>query len=231
MGYSGEIHPVTWINAMTDSMFKSIAPYNYPHLVQEDNIEADPGFDAQMVADVVEKELTFIKEYRKLGWTFLEDAPKEMLYNPDGKLFDLTWPLPWSLSYTNETLLTHAEGGFPVGDLNWFPDKKTEWDDWVSSVEPQVTNATPRNYELSQNYPNPFNPTTNISFTIPASGKTSLEVYNVLGQKVVTLVNNEKLSAGSYKYKFDATNLSSGIYFYKLQSKNYSQIKKMMLIK
>jgi hypothetical protein len=231
MGYSGEIHPVTWINAMTDSMFKSIAPYNYPHLVQENNIEADPGFDAQMVADVFEKELAFIKEYRKLGWTLLPDAPKDMLYCPDGKLFDLTWPLPWSLAYTNEDLLKHAEGGFPVGDLNWFPDKKAEWEDWVSSVEPQVNHTTPRNYELSQNYPNPFNPVTSISFTIPASGKTSLEVYNVLGQKVVTLVNNEKLSAGSYKYKFNAANLTSGIYFYKLQSKNYSQTKKMMLIK
>jgi hypothetical protein len=85
-------------------------------------------------------------------------------------------------------------------------------------------------YKLEQNYPNPFNPTTEISFSIPTAGNTSLEIYNILGQKVATLVNKE-LNLGLHKYQFDASNLSSGIYFYKLQSNNFTSIKKMMLIK
>ena len=69
-----------------------------------------------------------------------------------------------------------------------------------------------------------------MNFSIPISGNTTLTIYNVLGQKIATLVS-KNLSAGSYKYKFDASNLTSGVYFYKLQSNDYSQIKKMMLLK
>jgi len=84
--------------------------------------------------------------------------------------------------------------------------------------------------ELSQNYPNPFNPTTEISFSIAKAGNTELSIYNILGQKVTTLVSKE-LNAGSHKYQFDASNLTSGIYFYKLQSGDFTSIKKMMLLK
>ena len=85
-------------------------------------------------------------------------------------------------------------------------------------------------YKLDQNYPNPFNPTTVINFTIPNAGNTKVEVFNILGQKVMTLLN-ENLEVGSHKVEFNASNLTSGIYFYKLQSNNFTSIKKMMLIK
>ncbi len=225
-GYSGKIYPVTWINHITDSMFTD--KEHYPNLVQENNVELDPGFDATMGAAVLAKEIPFVKEYRKVGWTTLN--VDERYYNPDGpgKLFDLNWPLSLNLTYTNTDVLTHAEGGFPAGDLNWFPDKKAEW--ILTGVKKDPGQSIPSDYKLSQNYPNPFNPTTVISFAIPVAGNTTLAIYNILGQKVATLVN-EKLSAGSYKYQFDASNLTSGIYFYKLQSSNYSQIRKMTLLK
>ncbi len=85
-------------------------------------------------------------------------------------------------------------------------------------------------YSLKQNYPNPFNPATQIDFSIPISGNTRLEVYNVLGQKVATLVNKE-LQAGSHSYRFNANNLPSGVYIYKLQSSSFSRVMKMMIIK
>ncbi len=85
-------------------------------------------------------------------------------------------------------------------------------------------------YKLEQNYPNPFNPSTVINYTIPKAGVTKVEVFNILGQKVITLVN-KNLEAGSHKVEFNANNLTSGIYFYKLQSNNFTSIKKMMLIK
>jgi hypothetical protein len=90
--------------------------------------------------------------------------------------------------------------------------------------------ATPAAYELSQNYPNPFNPSTEIRYAIPASGLTSLMVYNLLGQEVATLVN-EVQNAGSYTIRFDARSLPSGMYFARLRSGSFSSVKKMLLVK
>lgn len=87
-----------------------------------------------------------------------------------------------------------------------------------------------KNYSLMQNYPNPFNPTTIISFMLKNSGHTTLKVYNVMGEEIATLVNNY-LVQGKYDLQFNANQLPSGIYIYKLTSGNFSQTKKMMLIK
>jgi len=83
---------------------------------------------------------------------------------------------------------------------------------------------------LKQNFPNPFNPTTIIKFAIPTSGLVTLKVYNVLGKEVATLVNEVKV-AGEYSADFNASNLTTGVYFYKLTSGNFSEVKKMMLVK
>ena len=85
-------------------------------------------------------------------------------------------------------------------------------------------------YSLSQNYPNPFNPSTKISWQSPIDGQQSLKVYDVLGNEIVTLVDEYK-PAGSYEVIFDATNLSSGMYFYRLDAQNISQVRKMIFIK
>lgn len=85
-------------------------------------------------------------------------------------------------------------------------------------------------FSLSQNYPNPFNPSTSINFTLPKGGFTSLKIYDILGKEVATLCN-EELNAGNYTRSWDAANYSSGVYFYKLSAGNYSETKKMMMIK
>jgi hypothetical protein len=99
----------------------------------------------------------------------------------------------------------------------------------VASVE-NNPGVTPSNYSLDQNYPNPFNPSTTINFTIPNSDFVTLKVYNILGSEVATLVN-DNLSAGSYKFNFDALNLASGVYLYELKAGNFREIKKMNLLK
>ncbi|MFA7288319.1 MAG: T9SS type A sorting domain-containing protein [Melioribacteraceae bacterium] len=91
-------------------------------------------------------------------------------------------------------------------------------------------NQIPVQYSLSQNYPNPFNPTTNIRFSLTKLSFTSLKIYDILGREVATLVNGE-LSAGRHTYEFDGSRLSSGIYFYRLQTGEFTQTKKMLLIK
>jgi Arylsulfotransferase (ASST)/Secretion system C-terminal sorting domain/Cep192 domain 4 len=96
----------------------------------------------------------------------------------------------------------------------------------ISSVE---QNNVIKDYFLFQNYPNPFNPSTNISYQIPKSGYVSLILYNTLGQKVKTLVN-EFQNNGSYSLKFDATDLPSGIYFYRLKVNRFSSVKKLVLL-
>lgn len=88
----------------------------------------------------------------------------------------------------------------------------------------------PSEYTLSQNYPNPFNPTTTIDFSIPKSGFVTLKIYDLLGKEVGVVVNEVK-NAGSYRVDINASNLTSGVYFYKLEAGDFSQIKKMMLLK
>jgi hypothetical protein len=92
------------------------------------------------------------------------------------------------------------------------------------------SNEVPNKYSLGQNYPNPFNPTTTIRFAIPKSGYTTLKVYDAIGREVATLYNS-KLEAGKYDAEFNAMNLSSGVYFYKLISGDFSEVKKLTLIK
>jgi hypothetical protein len=91
--------------------------------------------------------------------------------------------------------------------------------------------TTVDNFSLEQNYPNPFNPSTQISFTIGASSKVSLKIYDILGNEIATLFNEEK-SAGSYTVSFNSpADLASGLYFYQLQAGNFTASKKMLLIK
>jgi hypothetical protein len=89
---------------------------------------------------------------------------------------------------------------------------------------------TPYEFSLSQNYPNPFNPVTTINYTLASSGKVELKVYDILGREVQTLVNDIQ-NAGSHTVNFNAVNLSSGVYFYRITSGNFSDIKKMVLVK
>jgi hypothetical protein len=91
-------------------------------------------------------------------------------------------------------------------------------------------NNTVNNFVLKQNYPNPFNPSTTIKYSITSSDFVTLKVYDVLGNEVATLINEEK-PAGSYEVNFDATQLSSGIYFYTINASNFVETKKMILMK
>lgn len=91
-------------------------------------------------------------------------------------------------------------------------------------------NGNSDNYSLNQNFPNPFNPTTTISFSIPDNEFVSLKVYDLSGKEVANLINSS-LVRGSYKVDFNAEKLSSGIYIYKLVTKNFSDIKRMILVK
>jgi hypothetical protein len=91
-------------------------------------------------------------------------------------------------------------------------------------------NITVEDFELNQNYPNPFNPSTKISFVIPVSGVVNLKVFNILGNEITTLLN-EQLFAGEHTVPFNAQGLSSGIYFYALTVNGFTKTKEMVLLK
>ncbi|MBE0572422.1 MAG: T9SS type A sorting domain-containing protein, partial [Ignavibacteriaceae bacterium] len=101
--------------------------------------------------------------------------------------------------------------------------------DFVTDVQDLPGNI-PAAYSLEQNFPNPFNPSTKINYSLPVEGFVTLDVYNSIGQKVATLVNETK-TAGTYSVNFDASDLTSGIYFYKISSGNFTETKKMILLK
>ena len=107
---------------------------------------------------------------------------------------------------------------------------------WLSKVGADITSVHNNisgvisDYRLSQNYPNPFNPSTTIKYQVPTEGPVELSVYNVLGQKVAALVN-EDVHAGSYEIQFNGLKLASGIYLYKLHAGSFNEIKKMILLK
>lgn len=195
----------------------------------------DPGFI------VPATNLDTIKLFIEAKWN--NNADFNWSYMPNAG-FKQQWPLPENLAYTNAAYQTAALGGFPLGDLNWYPAKKTAWEaqktaewavinNWLTnglvSVR-EISDEIPSEFELKQNYPNPFNPMTNIEFSVPVAGNVTIKVFNTLGQEVATIVDGMH-SAGSYVATFDASKLSSGVYMYWLQSGNVTLTKKLMLVK
>jgi len=99
----------------------------------------------------------------------------------------------------------------------------------IAGIEP-ISNEIPEHFSLSQNFPNPFNPKTIINFQLPMFNYVSLKVYDILGREAATLVN-QQLKAGTYEADWDAVNYPSGVYYYKLTAGEYSETKKMILLK
>ncbi|MGB2866834.1 MAG: T9SS type A sorting domain-containing protein [Bacteroidota bacterium] len=166
----------------------------------------------------------------KATTNFTQSATKgHWLYDYDRKLVEYYYDTLNCTYSTGSQAYTGAQGGYPVGDLNWFPSKKALWAaDAVSDVP--AASAPPAEYSLNQNYPNPFNPATTIMYTVPKVSNVRLELFDMLGRKVATLVNEMK-QPGEYHVAFDASRLPSGIYIYRLSAPEQTISKKMTLLK
>ena len=92
------------------------------------------------------------------------------------------------------------------------------------------SNSIPEQYKLHQNYPNPFNPVTHIKYEIPKSSKVKIDVFNVLGQKVITLVDGNK-KTGTHIVDFNGIHFASGLYFYRIEAGKFNKVRKMLFIK
>ena len=127
----------------------------------------------------------------------------------------------------NSVYFTDENNGWVVGD-NGIILHTTNGG--VSFVEEEQTGEMPTEFLLSQNYPNPFNPSTKIKYSIPQTSLVQLKVFDVLGNEIETLINEEK-PVGTYELTWNAASLPSGVYFYQLKAEEYSAVKKMILIK
>ena len=100
----------------------------------------------------------------------------------------------------------------------------------LTAIKNNVFSRIPKEFHLEQNYPNPFNPSTIIKYQIPKLTNVKIEVFNLLGQKVETLLN-KPMPSGSHEVEFSANNLASGVYLYRIIAGEYQEVKKMILLR
>lgn len=150
------------------------------------------------------------------------------------------------LTWQTDTRLTNNTGysakpsisvSGPVVHTVWYDDRDGNYEIYYkrnptgnpTGIE-NINSAIPNEFKIFQNYPNPFNPLTKIDYEIPKQGLISMIVYDILGREVKMLVNEVK-SPGYYTIEFNGTDIPSGVYFYKLESKEFSDVKRMILVK
>ncbi len=190
----------------------------FEFFVEENTMNLDPGIVNMNGTDALlaQNSINIRKEWA--GET-IPDSEKVKFHGVDDYLA-FTWPFDFDLSYTNETLLTGSTSGGPVGSLQWFPIPTNVFQPGAAKVA----------FGLSQNYPNPFSHTTTISYTVVRESMINIDIYNSIGARVATLVN-ETRQPGDYSVTFDGTNLSNGIYFLQMKSSHQIDSKKMMLMR
>jgi len=227
------------MNTRTQDMFYNYS--KYPYLIEGSWYNKMPNFiDTK---DLLTTQVTNLKAF-----TLSTADTSSTTYFPRWRLVNTSsdnyvypdWPVPIDLAYKDPDLLTGGLGGFPLGDLNWFPVKKIAWltqrnyeysqlELWPwSAIE--RSNSSYQEFKLQQNYPNPFNPNTTISFTIPKAARVTLKIYNLLGQEVATIMDDFK-PPQTYELKFDGSGLTSGVYIAKLTVENHNKSIKLVLLK
>jgi hypothetical protein len=239
-GYTNWVSQMITMNTRTQTMFDD--DFSYPYLTEGVWYQKLPNFTntENLLGEMVDTLKNYSITIMQTGAAVLPDW---RLVSTEPVVPD--WPIPVNLSYNDADLQTAGLGGFPLGDLNWFPAQKAAWlaqrdaeYEYIQSsfnhIGPvgikEIDGSSPLDYELQQNYPNPFNPITVICYKLPISSLVTIKIYDALGREVQTLVN-ELQNAGDHSITFSAGNLSSGVYFYRLQAGTYHDTKKLLLLK
>ena len=182
-----------------------------------------PGKDSIFTVDISTGLATLV------GVTGFGDLTNDLAFDENDKLYGVTGTT-FQTGKLFEINTTNGSGTL-IGEIgfNNVLGLTFSIDGLINSIEGDDS-IIPDKYSLKQNFPNPFNPTTTISYSIKEPGMVVLNVYDILGNEVATLVNEEK-AAGRYTLRFDASTLASGLYFYRLQSGSFVQTRKMILLK
>tara|TARA_B000000460_G_scaffold51276_1_gene33516 strand:+ start:341 stop:2062 length:1722 start_codon:yes stop_codon:yes gene_type:complete len=216
--YTDQRVDVPWMNAEVTAMFAGNSS-----LTAENNQNVDPVFAAPYHLNVARDQIiahsTDYQEDRATAGSFywLSDADRDYDVVAD--------PIVEDYRYTSTTVGTASTTGGPVGDPRWFGSMDIE----------DSKGVLPESITLDQNYPNPFNPSTEITYSLNNDSHVTLTVYNMVGQKVNVLENNNQ-TAGSHTVQWNGTDLSgrpvsSGVYLYTLESGDFTMTKKMILMR
>jgi len=227
---------VTWSSQLTDS---AAATYTLANIFAKNSTTPNFGYDWMPAASpVIPVEMSSFnavsnRDMVKLDWSTATESNNRGFYI-ERSINEAKYT---SVAFVNgkgttseKTYYSYTDTKVPSGNVT-YRLKQVDFDGtYKYTGQISVNVSGPVEFSLDQNYPNPFNPSTTIKYSIPVDGMVTLAVYNVLGQKVATLVN-EIVKSGVHEVNFDASKLSSGVYFYKVESSKFSAIKKMMLIK
>ena len=179
-------------------------------VVLDEKIYAIGGTDGTSTANGVER---YDPDLNK--WAVIDTIPTKMVYHCANVFNNKIYIFGGSKTYISSGLTpTHAV-------YSYYP--------YTSSVESKK-NIIPEHFMLSQNYPNPFNPSTTIHYSIPEQSHVTIKVFDVRGRELATLVNGQQ-PKGNFEIEFDATELTSGVYFYKIQTGDFVDTKKMILLR
>ncbi len=206
-----------------DTVLVKVSPVNDPPMIV--NLPDSVVFanDSSATLDMSQYAYDIDTPDSLLSWMFQPDNDSLLVsYNDTTKILKLTAP-----GFIGQVVL-HCR---VVDDsLAYAEDSIIVYVTYPLSIDRLSELGIPKTYELFQNYPNPFNPTTTIRYGIPKTTHVLIEVYNILGQRVATLVNERKYP-GYYFVKLDGRSLGSGLYFYRLKTDEFDQVKKMLLVK
>ncbi len=213
----------------------------------------DPKFSDSLIYAYTDTMVAWENDAARQGYGFPSNTYPSPANWPDymytrdngGRGNPTIWPR-FDGVYSNQQLLTASIEQLPLGDLNWFPDKKALWEQnkakimahilsedtsqFIGTAVREGNSQLPSVFALAQNYPNPFNPSTEIKVSLDHSGVMSLIIYNVLGQAVDVVAQGQK-TGGVYTFNVNLDRFASGVYFYTLRQGPNVITKKMLLLK
>ncbi len=213
-----------FMNSRTQAMFDNDT--DYPFLTVENTYYTDPG-----LKEIGESTALMIKWMkRKRDWK----QQKYWGWDPDNDKFAVQWPFPEDFTYTNDTLLYGSVLGYPVGDLNWFPVKKAQWE----TGEPNAVKETALNsnsLSVKNVFPNPFKDQVTFNIELKNTSKIDIDIFDLNGNKLKTIFKGVK-NAGDHKITWKVSgdiinNNTANIFIYRIQSKDSVLTGKLNLIK
>jgi len=226
---------VVWMNDRIQGMFDDNVAY--PLLVAENNVEVDPLFsntdmDTWVVTETAKAVEEFMTHPEGAFWGTTSSMRNYDEHFDPSTLLLISWPLAeGDMAITEASLLTAGHDGLPVGNLNWDPTSKAQYrapHEAQVGIESRLQNSM--GISISQNYPNPFSHQTSIGYSLTSGADVTIAVYNIMSQKVATLVNDYR-DAGNYSVVWDAADVPAGIYTFSIETEGFAQTKKMMLVK